>query len=104
MDAKRGNGDECVRDGISRKIGQETPARFHTKSGLLTAERKGDLIEIDLPAKVETAETPPPELLRALGVTATYAGKNQFVYIIEVGSESVVRGIKPDFTMLRKLP
>ena len=86
------------------QLGKEMPARFHTKSGLLTAERKGDLIEIDLPAKTEVVETPPLELLLALNITAKYVGKNEFDYLIEVESEEVVRGIKPDFTTLRKLP
>ena len=42
-------------------------ARFHTKSGLLTADRvAGDWIELDFPAKIATACDPPPELLPAL--------------------------------------
>ncbi|HTK82394.1 MAG TPA: PhzF family phenazine biosynthesis protein [Bacteroidota bacterium] len=86
------------------QLGKEMPARFHTKSGLLTAERREEFVEIDLPAVVEAAETPPPELLIALGITAQYAGKNRFDYLIEVESESIVRGIRPDFTTLRKLP
>lgn len=78
-------------------------ARFHTKSGLLTADRNDGLIELDFPAKIDEPATPPPELT-ALGVEATYVGRNQFDYIIEVGSEKIVRDMQPDFTALRKIP
>src|SRR5687767_11487055 len=44
-------------------------ARFHTRSGLLTADRHGEWIELDFPAKVAVAEEPPPDLLPALGAT-----------------------------------
>lgn len=78
-------------------------ARFHTRSGLLTAERKGNAIELNFPAKIEEPATPPPDLLNALGVRAFYTGRNQFDYLIEVESEGVVRELKPDFSLLRKL-
>ena len=35
-------------------------ARFHTRSGLLLADRSGDWIELDFPAKTEQAVEPPP--------------------------------------------
>src|SRR4051794_22247438 len=79
-------------------------ARFHTLSGLLTASLlDGGLIELDFPAK-QAEETPaPPGLLEALGVRAVYVGKNVFDYLIEVESEAVVRGMKPDFSRLSSL-
>src|SRR5258708_21684829 len=43
-------------------------ARFHTRSGLLTADRRGDWIELDFPAKIATPAEAPPDLLTALGV------------------------------------
>jgi PhzF family phenazine biosynthesis protein len=43
-------------------------ARFHTRSGLLTADRRGDWIELDFPAKVAVQAEAPAELLPALGV------------------------------------
>src|SRR5258708_23128210 len=43
-------------------------ARFHTRSGLLTAHRRGDWIELDFPGKIATATDPPPEILPALGL------------------------------------
>jgi PhzF family phenazine biosynthesis protein len=80
-------------------------ARFHTKSGLLTADRRGDWIELDFPAKIATATEPPPELLPALGVTdAKFVGKNAFDYFVEIESDAAVRALSPDHSLLRKLP
>lgn len=79
-------------------------ARFHTLSGLLTAERKGGWIELDFPAKVEETAAAPPGLATALGVTPKYVGKNEFDYLVEVDSEEIVRGIKPDFMLLATIP
>src|SRR5664279_1831091 len=45
-------------------------ARFHTRSGLLLADRRGAWIELDFPAKVATPAEAPPDLLPALGVQA----------------------------------
>lgn len=79
-------------------------ARFHTRSGWLTAVRKGDWIEMDFPAKLETAADPPPVLLEALGCQALYVGKNQFDYLIEVASEAELRALKPNHALLKTLP
>jgi PhzF family phenazine biosynthesis protein len=78
-------------------------ARFQTKSGLLTAELKGDWIELDFPAvRVESAN-PPPGLVEALGVRARYVGKNEFDYLVEAESEEAVRNATPDHTRLRQV-
>lgn len=79
-------------------------ARFHTRSGLLTAHRRGDWIEMDFPAKPETAAEAPAGLIEALGVEVRYVGKSQFDYLVEVESETVVREMQPDFTLLGKIP
>lgn len=81
-----------------------TQAQFHTKSGLLTADRQGDWIELDFPAKREEPAEIPVGLAEALGAQAQYVGKNQFDYLVEVESESEVRNIRPDFTRLAALP
>jgi PhzF family phenazine biosynthesis protein len=80
-------------------------ARFHTRSGLLTADQQGDWIELDFPAKIAAAVEAPPELLPALGVKqAQFVGKNVFDYLVEVDSEEILRGLAPDHSTLRKLP
>lgn len=83
-------------------------ARFHTRSGLLTAERQPDgWIELDFPAKLEEPTTPPPDLLRGLGITtahAHYIGKNAFDYLVEVDTEETVRTMQPNFSLLETVP
>jgi PhzF family phenazine biosynthesis protein len=80
-------------------------ARFHTKSGLLTADRRGEWIELDFPAKIATPAEAPAELLPSLGVEeARFVGKNAFDYLVEVDSEETLRGLSPDHSSLRKLP
>jgi PhzF family phenazine biosynthesis protein len=80
-------------------------ARFQTKSGLLTATRKGDWIELNFPATLERQSDPPDGLLSSLGVSKpNYVGKNKFDYIVEVESEDAVRALKPDHAGLRKIP
>ena len=85
-------------------LAREQPARFHTKSGLLTCVSKGAWIEMDFPAKLEEPATPPDELGPALGVTMKYVGKNQLDYLVEVDSEDTLRALTPDHTRLRRLP
>jgi PhzF family phenazine biosynthesis protein len=79
-------------------------ARFHTRSGLLTAEKKGDWIEMNFPVKLEHPVEPPPGLAVALGVQPSYVGQNQFDLLVEVQDEGMVRSLKPDITQLGKLP
>src|SRR6185312_3942481 len=78
-------------------------ARFHTRSGLLTADRSGDWIELNFPVKLAEPVPPPPELLPALGVQSPRAvARYAFDYLVEVASEEVLRGLRPDFTALRR--
>ena len=80
-------------------------ARFHTRSGLLTADREGEWIELNFPAKLAAETEAPAELLPALGVkSARYVGKNAFDYLVELESEAEVRALRPDHSRLAKLP
>lgn len=79
-------------------------ARFHTRSGLLTAERRGEGIEMDFPARPERGASPPPDLAEALGVRLKYVGRSGSVYLVELDSEETIRNLTPDFALLRALP
>ncbi|HEY7067043.1 MAG TPA: PhzF family phenazine biosynthesis protein [Chloroflexota bacterium] len=79
-------------------------ARFQTRSGLLTAARQGDWIEMDFPAKPQEPAEPPPGLAAALGAVPRYVGRNEFDYLVEVESEAVLRALQPDFAALRAIP
>jgi PhzF family phenazine biosynthesis protein len=80
-------------------------ARFHTQSGLLTADQRGEWIELDFPAKHAEATEIPADLLSALGVSkARFVGKNAWDYLVEIDSEKDLRALSPDHSTLRKLP
>lgn len=83
-------------------IEPEEEARFHTRSGVLTARRDGEWIEVDFPAEPEEPITLTKHLSQALGANPVYAGKNRFDYLIEVSSEKEVRALKPDLSLLRQ--
>ncbi len=78
-------------------------ARFHTLSGILTARKDGDWIEMDFPSKIASPAPAPEGLLEALGVTVVQISKNKFDYLIEVETEEVVREIAPDMTQLAQI-
>src|SRR6185503_12243720 len=61
--------------------------RFATRSGVLTATRTGEAIELDFPLKPEEPAAAAPGLTEALGAVPSYVGRNQFDYLVEVASE-----------------
>ncbi len=79
-------------------------ARFHTLSGLLSATKRGNWIEMDFPATPEHAADPPSELGTALRVSMKYVGKTRYDWLVEVDAEEAVRKMQPDFALLRTLP
>jgi PhzF family phenazine biosynthesis protein len=87
-------------DGI---LAQGETARFHTKSGLLTAVQKDGWIEMDFPATPNEAAEAPPRMIEALGLKPLYVGRNKFDFLVEADSEATVRGLKPDHSVLRQV-
>ncbi len=83
----------------------DAQARFHTRSGLLTADPRGEWIELNFPVMEAVAAEPPSSLLPALGVTAPVAvTKNMFDYLVEVECETELRALRPDHASLRRIP
>src|SRR5438552_8696577 len=78
-------------------------ARFHTKSGLLTADRRGEWIELDFPATPAARAPAPAGLTDALGATARWVGRSNFDYLVELESEDHVRALEPDFASLERV-
>jgi PhzF family phenazine biosynthesis protein len=75
--------------------------RFHTQSGVLTAKRSGELIELDFPATPPQETSPPPSLLTALGLeSASYVGKTSLDTYLVVTEPDVLRSLAPDFRTL----
>lgn len=85
-------------------LAPQEQARFHTLSGLLTAERKMDWIEMDFPAEPPLPSDAPPEMIKTLGVTPVYIGRNRFDYIVEIETENELRSLKPDMGLLAETP
>jgi PhzF family phenazine biosynthesis protein len=78
--------------------------RFSTRSGILKAMRHGDDIELDFPLTAEEPADAPSGLLEALGASPQYVGKTRFDYLVEVESETALRGLAPDFKRLATVP
>lgn len=84
---------------------RDEQARFHTKSGLLTATPLGGgWIELDFPATIAEPADPPAGLIEALGAPPRFVGRSRFDYLVELADEAAVRGLAPDFVRLRALP
>lgn len=79
-------------------------ARFHTRSGILTAAREDGIIWLDFPATPPVPAPAPPELEGGLGVPLRYVGRTPFDYLVEVDSEATVRGLEPDLRLLARVP
>lgn len=83
------------------RLPRQEQARFHTKSGLLTADLQDSWIEMNFPAEPEQPANAPSGLAGALGIDRLlYTGKNRFDILVEAASEATVRRMTPDFTRL----
>jgi len=88
----------------SGKLELSIPARFHTRSGLLTCVRRDDWITMDFPAKTLAATPVPRELAKAVGVPIVWSGKSDSDWLLELESEERVRALAPDLALLATLP
>ena len=86
-----------------RHLAPEQPARFYTRSGVLTAEKKENWIEMDFPATPAEPSAPVEGLESALGVKACHLGRTRFDYLVGVETEDAVRALKPDLGALGRL-
>ena len=86
-----------LQEGLARP---DETIRFHTQSGLLTARKRDDEIELDFPLEPDAPIEGPANLAKALGVPLKYVGKNRFDYLVEVDSDKTLRTMTPDFKVL----
>ena len=84
-------------------LAKDLEARFHTLSGLLTANLKGDWIELNFPVNISEATTTPKDLATALGVPCKTVVKNSLGYLVEVESAEIVSNLQPNFSLLKTL-
>ncbi len=78
-------------------------ARFHTRSGVLGAARRGEWIEMDFPARPGRPAPPPASLARALGIPVEGAVRNGDDWLVPAASETAVRTLAPDIALLRQV-
>jgi PhzF family phenazine biosynthesis protein len=85
-------------------LAPDATARFHTRSGVLTATRRDGWIEMDFPSQPPHEVEPPVGLHEALGaISVAWVGKNQADYLIELEDEKQVRTLSPELKLLRDL-
>lgn len=82
----------------------DQPLRFETRSGRLTALRRGDQIELDFPSQPATACDTPDWLAQALGVPPYWTGANGVDLLVEVATAAEVRRLRPDLGLLAQAP
>jgi PhzF family phenazine biosynthesis protein len=82
----------------------DTAARFHTRSGLLTASRSDGRIWLDFPALTTGPEPATPELAEALGAPPVGVWRTPFDLLVELASEEAVRTLAPDLARLAQVP
>ena len=78
-------------------------AVFSTKSGVLTARRKNNLIEMDFPSEDPWEVEIPEDLLIAISPAPLYVGRNRFDYIALYESEETIRSAVPKLGHVGKL-
>jgi PhzF family phenazine biosynthesis protein len=86
-----------------RHLKPDVQARFHTRSGLLTADRRDAWIELDFPATPAAPASLPAGLSDAIGAKAQFVGRSKFDYLVELESEDVVRRLKPDLGAIARI-
>jgi PhzF family phenazine biosynthesis protein len=88
-------------------LGSTEQARFHTRSGLLTAERVvvdgTPWVELDFPSEPVSPAEAPKGLAAILGADPVFVGRNRMDHLVELKDESTVRSLKPDLKQIALL-
>lgn len=77
--------------------------RFHTRSGLLTAVRRDDWIELDFPALPPEEAEPVVGLAEALGARIVWTGRSRFDVLALLENADQVRNLTPDLGALARV-
>jgi PhzF family phenazine biosynthesis protein len=78
-------------------------ARFHTRSGLLTARRDRDgWITLDFPGIVSRPTQGPPDLVAVLGTTPRQVFRGDFDLVCVLEDAATVRALRPDLTTMEQ--
>ena len=83
---------------------KEDTIRFQTrKSGQLMVTRKGEILEMDFPARPAYPQAPPDGLSRALGFTPEKVYGSEEDLMVVFDSENTVVEVQPDFAILEQI-
>ncbi len=85
-------------------LGRGENARFHTRSGVLTARRRDSLIVMDFPSHDPRPTKAPRALLSALRARPVYVATIRRQYFIVLESESALRRLAPPMASLESIP
>jgi PhzF family phenazine biosynthesis protein len=85
------------------QLHQDETAVFQTRSGELTAQKRGEWIEMNFPATPAHPIPAREEVEAALGLKVIYVGRTRFDYLVEVENEDAVRSLRPDVTKIGRL-
>lgn len=85
-------------------VARDRAIRFFTRSGVLTARRADTWIWLDFPAQPTAPAAAPDGLLEALGADPLAVARHGDHYLLELASEAAVRGVRPDFARLKRVP
>jgi PhzF family phenazine biosynthesis protein len=86
-----------------RILKPEDTARFFSRSGPLYARRKGSWIELDFPSDPPKPADEPDGLSGVLGARPIHVERCGLGYLLELGSEDELVGLKPDFSRLNQI-
>jgi PhzF family phenazine biosynthesis protein len=86
------------------ECGEVAPTlEFLTRSGLLTATRTGDGIQLDFPADPPRGIPAPPGLAAALGADPVAVGRGRSFYLAELADAATVRSLAPAIAAIAAL-
>lgn len=87
------------------RLAAGTTARFHTRSGWLSAVQRDGLIELDFPALPTTAEPASAlGLAEALGVPVEWSGRSKGNLLARLRDADTLRRVEPDQNRVGRLP
>ena len=76
--------------------------RFHSRSGVLTVTRAGEMFTLGFPSRPATECPEPEELLRGLGAKPAFVLKSRD-FLAVFGTEAEIHALRPDFAKLKNL-
>ncbi len=86
------------------RLTENATAKFHTRSGVLTAKQAGEWIELDFPVTPAEPFEPPPGLSDLLGSVPKFVGRSRFDLLTELTDAEELRDLNPDFVGLSRFP